>query len=823
MELLAEDIRPDRSLAELSLDKLDTIRELKHRFVNEKTSVCIERAIYLTESMRATEGEPMIIRRAKGLANYLSKRSIIFHDSNMLGGATTSKPLGAPVYPETLGMAIWPELEVISDRKNNPQQLTDDEAEVLNFQIFPYWMDRTVLEVARAKGEADTGISLMERLVYFMAGKSSVISHTTPYYVDVLDKGLLAMIDDAKARCKACADKGDDDGKNFYEAMQICMQGIIDYATHISEAAAKRADQAQDAKEKANFRAIADACANVPAKPAASFREAVNCIWICHVAILAENTNMAIGPGRVDQILYPFYKKDVDAGKLSTREALELICCLWLKLADNTNLVPESAEKLFGGAGSVPAVTLGGVDMDGNDAVNDLTYIALRATEMLCIKDPNVNARFHKDVNEKAYRDRVSEVVMNTRAIPAFFNDSSNIDTLVNQGVSLEHARDYAVIGCVELASAGREYSSSSSILLNLNSAVDLALYNGRRPYFSDEMISFETGDPTTFETYEQFWDAFAAQLTWLMQQAVDTNECLGRTHQELIPTPLLSSFFDGPMESGKDLIFGGARYNSSGTTHIAFADTCDSLNAIEQAVFIDKKFTMQQMIDAVSKDFAAPYDTEMLPYLQNKAPKYGTDNPVARRNAKRMVELIYEFWQSRTNYRDGKYRPAYWTMTNHAGQGTIAGALPSGRKAGEVFSSGITPASQAAQDLTGAFLAVADLGHKNIPGAVALNMKYSPVTDTSNGHLDTFGGLIDGYFSKGGMQVQFNIQDYNTLIDARKHKEKYHELIVRVSGYSAYFKDLNEAMMDELITRTQYDMNSGKAVPLPSTFHQGE
>ncbi|MCP4370262.1 MAG: hypothetical protein GY797_19430 [Deltaproteobacteria bacterium] len=444
-------------------------------------------------------------------------------------------------------------------------------------------------------------------------------------------------------------------------------------------------------------------------------------------------------------------------------------------------------------------------------------------------------------MNDQTYRNRVCEVIIKTKAIPAFYNDVSNIATLhnqlhdqdgllQNQDASLKHARDYAIIGCVELGSAGREYAFTSAALFNLNAAVEMTLFNGKRPFITGgEQIGPETGNPENFQTFDEFWSAFETQLKWLIQRAIDLNNILGKTHQKILPTPLLSCFIDGPMEKGQDIIFGGARYNSSGFTHIAFADVCDSLNAIEDAVFKEKNVTMQEMIEAVNANFKAPWDKSLLPYLKNKAPKFGTEDPIAVKNSQNLIKLLYGFYQQHTNYRGGKYRPAFWTMTNHAGQGKISEALPSGRKARTVFSSGITPTSQCAPELTTALGAVAKLSlnpeqcSEYIPGGVALNIKYTPEGNNGN-YLKKFGDIIEAYFKQGGMQIQFNVQTYKTLIDAKKHpeKEEYSQLIVRVSGYSAYFKDLNNAMKDELITRSQYNLFTGQLVPLPESFKEG-
>jgi pyruvate-formate lyase len=289
-------------------------------------------------------------------------------------------------------------------------------------------------------------------------------------------------------------------------------------------------------------------------------------------------------------------------------------------------------------------------------------------------------------------------------------------------------------------------------------------------------------------------------------------NDYLGKAHQEIMPSPLLSAFFEGPVQKGKDLIFGGALYNSSGATHIGFADTVDSLNAIEKAVFLENICSFEELIAALSADFQG-YD-KLLAYFVHKAPKYGTDAPVAIKNSRNLVRFLYEIYQSHSNYRGGKYRPAFWSTTNHAGQGKLAGALPNGRKAHTPFASGITPVSQAAPELTTCLRAVGCLDSLCIPGGEALNLKIPSIQGAAD--IERFGAAVEAYFRSGGLHVQFNIMSYEMLLDAKKNPDKYPELLVRVSGYSAYFRDLNEAMKDEIITRTEYDIITGKANHFP-------
>lgn len=809
----------DISLKEYNLENMPLLKRLREGLLKTRPEICIERARFVTDYLknRSTADESMEIRYAKAVNYFLSIKAPLFFDESLLAGTTTSKPFGAPVYPEWTGLTIWPELDTISDREKNPLKLSREDVNTLNFDIFPYWMEKNILEYTRKKYGNPECMKLMERIVFFIGSKAGTISHTVPNYRTALEKGLEYIIEEAVTKEAGLINKDnrsaeEDRSLHFYQAAQIAIKGIINYAGRLSAKASELAERESDHNKKVNYQRMADVCARVPAKPARTFRDAVNSIWLIQVGIHAENINMAMSPGRLDQVLYNYYRTDMDRGILTVRDAMEITGCLWLKLNDNTNLVPETAEELFGGAGTVPAVTVGGVDEKGEDAVNDLTYLMLRVTELLKTRDPSLNARYHYEVNCKEYRDRLAEVIANTGSVPAVHNDAADIKVLENQGVRIDDARDYAVIGCVELGVPGKSYDASSSIMLNLVSVLELALYNGKRPVTGDEQIGPETGDPVGFKSFEEFWEAFKKQLTFIIGNAIELNEDFGRAYQDILPSPLLSCFFEGPLETGKDLIFGGAVYNSSGATNIGFADTVDSLNAIEQAVFVDKKCTFAEMLEALKDDFKG--NEKLHAYLVNKTPKYGTEHPIAKKNSQNMIGFLYDFYHDQINYRGGRYRPGYWTMTNHAGQGKLSGALPNGRKAYQVFASGITPVSQAAKDLAACLKAVGGLDGLKIPSGEALNLKFPSLQGDED--IKRLGQAIEAYLRYGGLHVQFNIMSYEMLIDAKEHPENYQDLLVRVSGYSAYFKDLNEAMKEEIIKRTAYDIRSFQAIPFP-------
>jgi pyruvate formate-lyase/glycerol dehydratase family glycyl radical enzyme len=752
-----------------------------------------------------------------------------FKEAPLFAGSTTSKFKGVPLYPEFLALTLWPELWSISRRGSNPFQITDPEVKELNYEIFPHWIEHSILELARKRCYEENRekyglekhapeIKLFERLVFFMASKPNCISHTIPDFSRAIKVGLRGIIEEAKQRGEGTADPS---RKEFYEAIAEVLEGIIAYSRNLAREAEKLAQREADPTLKKELLDIARIQRRVPEFPAETFREGLTTVWICWTAIHLENPNVGLSLGRLDQVLNDLYRQDIENGTIDLRDAIELTCCLWLKIGDHVPSIPDAGEQLFGGTGSNQAITFGGVDKDGNDAVNDLTYVMLRATELMKLRDPNPNARYYPEINSPDYLRRLCEVNLETGAIPAIHNDRAIIKALTSKGETVEHARDYGVIGCVEPGSNGRFYGHSAAILLNLTSALELALFNGRHRHTGmDLLISKETGDPTTFTAFDEFKAAFAEQTRWLIEGATNLNNILGRVHQDFYPTPILSALFEGPMEKGKDLIQGGALINSSGAAIIGLADVADSLSAIQKVVFEEKKVSFADLLDALGKDFVgySPLQTRLM--NPEKTPKYGNEDPVADANVTWMVEFLDREFGKKENYRGGRYRVGYWTMTNHAGFGRLMEALPSGRKAHENFTSGITPVSGVTPYLTKALNSVANQPAQCLSSGVAFNLKFTP--ESKERILDDFVAYVEGYFDDmngardGGMEVQFIIKDHATLAEAAEHPEKHPELLVRVSGYTAYFKDLNPQMQKEIIDRTEYCLSSGSMIPYP-------
>ncbi len=810
----------DLGLSHITLDTLPRLKRLRDLHFNSKPEVCIELPLNITAYLKQLDDptdSPEL--RAGKLYEYVMKnKKAIIADDNLLAGTSTTKTIGVLLYPDLLAMTLWPELETVSTRPKNPFGITRPEIDTLNFDIFPYWLKRsTVMEVTRKDFGYPQCQSILERLVFFVATKVYCISHTVPNYGMVVERGLDDIIMKAHERELSLGDSNDDKAKkDFYQAVQRALGGIITYAEKLSRKAAAQAAQENDSQRRQELLKMSEVCQRVPAQEPRTFQEALNAIWICKIALHQENTNAALSEGRLDQILYPFYAQDIKNG-LTVEEAVELVGCFWLKIADHVPVNNEMGEELFGGTGSNQAVTLGGVDLQGHDAVNDLTYVMLRATELLQLRDPNVNARYYPDpeINSKKprhYLERLCEVNIKTKATPCFHNDRSAIEALRGQGISLEHARDYAIVGCVEPTSAGRTFGHTGSLLMNLTAALEMALFEGKHRLTGDDQMGPPTKPVVEMKDFKDFKEALETQLAWLIDQAVTMNNYLGRTYQKIHPSPMLSAMMEGCLEKGKDVVCGGATYNSSGAAIIGLAEVVDSVTAMEEFVFNTNKISRATMMAALKNNWGDPYKRYQAMIL-NSTDKFGSDHPtaMAKANAHWLMDFLHKSFQIRDNYRGGHYTVGYWSMTNHAGFGALTGALPSGREKGEAFASGITPVSGSAPVLTPCLNFVAGLDYKKIANGQALNLKFTPATTT----LALFADYIEAYFKNGGLQVQFNIIDRKTLEEYRQHPEKCPpDLLVRVSGYTAYFKDLNPLMQQEIITRAEYDLATGQEQP---------
>ncbi len=806
----------DPHLSDMSLDDMPRIKQQLWAYRTTLASWCPERAKNLTEFLRGDEGkffeqaeagEGAVLRQGRAAAHLLSHKAAIIHDDDLLAGTTTSKRIGVPLYPELGATWGWSELLTTQARERNPYLITDEEVDLLDREVFPFWLHHNVRQWAYEHGEDPSLLDLDARFALYFMWKTQAISHTVIDFPQVLRRGLLDIQEEARRRAE---ETDDGEAEELYRAMDAALDGVMDYAARLAAHARHLAGKAAGERRQ-ELMDMARACERVPAHPAETLHEAVQAIWILMISLHQESFNAAIVVGRLDVWLEPFFQRhmkgavDPDQRHRRVLRALELCCALMLKLTDHLPFVESAGNRIFSGSSGNQVITLGGVDAHGRSAVCDMTWVWLKATEVLRVRDPNVNARFAPGVNSEAYLRRLCEVNLLTGATPSLHNDDAVIPAMEAQGFAPEHARDWTATGCVEPTSCGRHLGHTNSMMFNMVAALEMALNDGVHPLIA-EQVGPRTGDPRGFDSYEQLLEAFETQLCWLIDRAAAANNLLGRTHQQIKPTPLMSALFDGPMESGRDLLRGGARYNSSGTAMVGLTDVVDSLAAVKTLVFDRKKTDMATLLSALDADFAG--HEQLHAELLHRVPKFGQSADLPQQIARHLMGVIYDTYQSREHYRGGRYVPGYWSMSYHVAFGDLSGALPSGRRRGQSFTPGLTPSLLSAAPLTEQLRAVASLDAIRMPNNIAFNVKVVPGPDDSHRQVvDRMTAYVAAYFEMGGMQIQFNAVGSDTLRRAMETPHEYRDLLVRISGYNVYFVDLTPEAQMEVVERMEHSL----------------
>ncbi len=814
----------DPYLGNLSISDFPWLLERKNRFFSERAEICTERAKNLTEFFEAEgfetrkDGQPWDASLRNGLAlkHVLSAKSPVIRDGDLLPGSTTSKRLGVQLFPEFGGVMIWPELHTVQSRPLNPYLLTPDDITTLNDHVFPFWMDRNIREYTRKKYGNALCQRFDDKFVYYFMWKTQAISHTIPDWGTLLSKGIGGIIGDIDSKANAVKEG---DQRAFYAGAKAALEGIIAYVVNLHKEAQRQIDELQarvdpsTAVRVENLSTILHVLDVVPEHPARSFREAITSIWIVWVAMHNENMNAGLSLGRIDQVLYPYFERDIagvsgnSARDAKIKESIDLIGAFYLKCGDHLPLVPNVGNKLFGGSSSDQALTLGGITPSGDNAVNDLTYMFLKVTEMLTIRDPNINARYHTDKNSPEYLRRLLEVNINTAATPSIHNDKVMIDTLVSRGFALADARDWAATGCVEPTMIGRHFGHTNSMLCNLVAPLEVLMNNGNHPRFHYPINENLTPAFTAvnYPSFDALLGGYKSQLAFLIAKSIEINNMYGTVHQEIKPTPLLSSLIDGAIEKGKDVVHGSARYNSSGVAMVALVDVIDSLMALKKIVYEWRKIDLDQFKAVLDRDFTSEEDKAVLEHIK-RVPKFGSNDPEVNKLAKDLITFINDEYARTKNYRGGKYLVGFWSMSNHTAFGKLSGTMPSGRLRGKAFTPGITPAPGSSDQLLDNIKTVASLDAAQFPNNIAFNVKLVPSGgDTHEQTLDHFYNYARSYFDLGGLQMQLNVITSAMMRDAMLHPENYRWLMVRISGYNAYFTELNEDMQIELIERMEF------------------
>jgi formate C-acetyltransferase len=488
------------------------------------------------------------------------------------------------------------------------------------------------------------------------------------------------------------------------------------------------------------------------------------------------------------------------------KHVVELLGCLFFRLASHKIVAPEIGTWQNSGAPPNTTITVGGVTGEGNDAVNDMSYLILKVTEMLGLQDPNMHARFKPGVNSKQFLKRVCEVNYITGATPCIHNDDAMIKALsANKHWELEDIRNWTPTGCVEPSIPGKHCSATSSLEVNLVVPFEMALNDGFHPLVNWQ-LGYHTGriEDDAFKSFEDFWNAFEKQCEFLIEQTVIGNNELGEVHQRHLPAPLMSASIEGCIQKGRGMTRGGAKYNSTGVSVIGLADVVDSLLVIKKLVFNQKRFTFSELKKAIDQNFSG-YET-IHALVKNKVPRFGSGDSDAVEMARRVTKLVSGQYKSHSNYRGGHYATGWWTMNNHSTYGRVSSASPSGRLKGEPFTPGLTPHPSASVNMLDNLLDVAQLDPGTLDNNIAFNVRIVPsAKDSHEQTIHRMSEYVLTYFEKGGMQIQFNVVDTDTLKDAMANPEHYPDLLVRISGYCGYFVELQRDLQLELIRRSEF------------------
>ena len=812
-------ITDDPYLSTYSMDDYPRLKEYLDAHLTKRPAVCTERAHLLTEWFRENgfeyknDGTPWVpeVRQGYAYKYLMENRKPIIRKGNLIAGTTTTKEIGVPLYPDCIGLIFWGELLTVQDRVLAPYEpLSEEEIEDINSYIFPYYTHRNMREWVRDNYNSPKGQKLDERWAVTFLWKTVALSHTILDYPKLLKVGLTGIIDEINAEIES--DKNASEEKvNYLKSMIMCYEGLIAYARNLAAQAKKEADECTDPVRKAELEVIAEAVAHSPEFPARNMDEAVNAIWIHWVGVHMESTNAGFSLGRMDQWLQPYFESDM--AKLSTKEekdayirhVIELLGCFYINCQDHVPLVPDIGNYLFGGSSSDQAITLGGITPDGEDAVNDMTYVFLKVTEILGMRDPNINARYNKDKNSDTYLKRLCEVNVNTTSTPSIHNDTQVMASLVDHNYDQKDLNDWSATGCVEPTISGKHIGHTNCMMFNMVAAIEMAMYNGYHPSMRWQ-LGPKTGEVEDFKTFDDFFNAFTTQLGYLADLACEYNNQLGEAHSILRPTPMMSAMIDGCITKGIDCTKGGAKYNSSGTACIGLADIVDSLMAVKTLVYDKKQYTLREMVDAVKANFDG-YDV-MRNRILTEIPRFGSGSDEAVEMANRVTKFTKDCFWSHLNFRGGHYTTGFWSMSNHVAFGTFSGAIPSGRLANQPFTPGLTPEANASKSLLDNIRDVTRLEPTSMNNNIAFNVKVNPAPKDT--HAQTVEHLYDyakAYAELGGMQMQFNVVSSDTMRAAMANPDEYKDLMVRISGYNAYFTTLCKDLQLELIRRADYGM----------------
>lgn len=761
----------------------ERINELKKDLFKNKREVSLERALLYTESHKETEGEPVIIRRAEATAHILDNVRISIREGELIAGNRTIKPRSGIISPEMDPYWIYKELDTIHDRPQDPFIINEEDKKIYREQLYPYWKGRSMKDFINSQ-ISDSVKKAAEDNVITLNQTDKGQGHIIMNFERLLDKGLAGIINEVNEKLAMNEDN------EFYKASVIVLNAAQRHIMRYHDLAFREAELTQDSIRKSELSDIAEVSQKIAYDKPESFQEACQLLWYISIIAQYESNASSLSLGRFDQYMYKFYKHDIEKG-VSPEKIRELLECLWIKTNDVVLIRSAASAKYFAGFPTGYTVALGGLKYNGRSAVNELSYLCLDTYHDILLPQPNLAVRIN-ELTERDFLNLTVETIKLGTGIPQVFNDEVIVPGFLNRGVSLEDARDYAVVGCVELSIPGKTYGLHDIALFNLLKIMEIVLKENK----DNKDIKFEG----IIEQIKQKIDLYVKAVAE-GSNTVDTG------HREYAPVPLLSCLIDNCIDNGKDITEGGAKYNFSGVQGIGTANLSDSLYALKKIVFEEKRLSFDQLINALEKNFQGEEYEKLRIRLINKYDKYGNDNDEVDNIGSDILRYYEKCIEEYSNPRGGKFVPGAYTVSAHIPLGAAVGATPDGRKDGEQLADGGLSPMVGRDRLgpTAVLKSVSKLDNYLTTNGSLLNVKFNPKTLEGQDGIKKMADYLLAFMKLKLQHIQFNVVSADTLRDAQKHPEIYRGLVVRVAGYSAFFVELCREIQNDIIARTEH------------------
>ena len=782
----------------------ERIKRLRQQNFDTPTTLSIERALIETAFYKENYGTmPIAVLRARNFYEICKKKTLYIGDDELIVGERGPLPKAVPTFPELTCHSVE-DLHTLNERELQRYTISQEDIDTYEREVIPYWKGKTQRErifnhVSKEWEEAYHAGVFTEFMEQRAAGHTAMDGKM--YHEGLLD--VKARIEKKIASLDYIYDPEATDKQQELEAMAISCDAAILFAERHAELAEQMAAKEQSPQRKAELEKIADVCHWVPAHAPRDLWEAIQMYWFVHLGTVTElNGWDSMNPGHIDQHLFPFYQKGIADGTLTRDKAKELISCLWIKFNNQPAPPKVGVTALESGTyNDFTNINIGGVDRNGNSATNEISYMILEIQEELHELQPGLSIHIAENTPDEFLLAGI-KVIRQGHGYPSIFNPDTYVKEMVRAGKSLEDAREGGCSGCIEVGAFGKEAYLLTGYL-NTPKILEITLNNGIDPE-TGKKLGLETGDPRTFKTFEELYEAWHKQMVYFVNLKLSVNNYIERMFSLYAPATFLSLYIDDCIEKGKDYYSGGARYNTTYIQCTGLGTITDCFTTLKKHVFEEGKYTMDEILKAVAKNWEG--EEKMRQYIRNHTPFFGNDDEYADTIAVRVYDDLVKAIEGRPNTRGGKTELNMLSTTCHNYFGSVCGATPNGRMAHFAISDGTSPAH--GSDSHGPTAVIKSLGKldQTKSGGTLLNVRFVPALLKREEDQKKLGSLIRTYFKFGGHHIQFNIVDTATLYDAQKHPDEYKDLLVRVAGYSDYFNDMTEQLQNEIIARTEND-----------------